>query len=116
MAMNYSWNWGVLLQPTGVGNEVYWQWLLTGFKWLLVIGGSGWLIALIIGTILGIMRTLPNKTARAIGTAYVSFFRNIPLLIQLFFWFYVAPTWLTPALQKWWFQELDPNKIGRAHV
>lgn len=36
--------------------------------------GSGWLIALIIGTILGIMRTLPNKTARAIGTAYVSFF------------------------------------------
>lgn len=109
MAMNYSWNWGVLLQPTGVGNEVYWQWLLTGFKWLLVIGGSGWLIALIIGTILGIMRTLPNKTARAIGTVYVSFFRNIPLLIQLFFWFYVAPTWLTPALQKWWFQELDPN-------
>ena len=107
--MNYSWNWGVLLQPTGVGTEVYWQWLLTGFKWLVVIGATGWLIALVIGTILGIMRTLPNKTARAIGTAYVSFFRNIPLLIQLFFWFYVAPTWLSPALQTWWFQELDPN-------
>ena len=107
--MNYSWNWGVLLQPTGVGTEVYWQWLLTGFKWLVVIGATGWLIALVIGTILGVMRTLPNKTARAIGTAYVSFFRNIPLLIQLFFWFYVAPTWLSPALQTWWFQELDPN-------
>ena len=107
--MNYSWNWGVLLQPTGVGSEVYWQWLATGFGWLLVIGSAGWLIALVIGTILGIMRTLPNKTARTIGTVYVSVFRNIPLLIQLFFWFYVVPTWLTPELQKWWFQDLSPN-------
>ena len=107
--MNYSWNWGVLLQPTGVGSEVYWQWLATGFGWLLVIGSAGWLIALVIGTILGIMRTLPNKTARTIGTVYVSVFRNIPLLIQLFFWFYVVPTWLTPGLQKWWFQDLSPN-------
>lgn len=107
--MNYNWNWSVLLQPTGVGSEVYWQWMLTGFGWLLVIGSIGWLIAMVIGTILGIMRTLPNKTARAIGTAYVSFFRNVPLLIQLFFWFYVMPTWLTPSIQKWWFQELTPN-------
>lgn len=75
----------MLLQPTGVGSEVYWQWLATGFGWLLVIGSAGWLIALVIGTILGIMRTLPNKTARTIGTVYVSVYRNIPLLIQLFF-------------------------------
>ncbi len=107
--MNYSWNWGVLLQPTGVGSEVYWQWLATGFGWLLVIGSVGWLIALIVGTVLGIMRTLPSKTARMIGTAYVSLFRNVPLLIQLFFWFYVVPTWLTPALQNWWYKELSPN-------
>lgn len=107
--MNYSWNWGVLLQPTGIGQELYWHWLVKGFGWLLVIGTVGWLIALMIGTVLGIMRTLPNKTARAIGTAYVSFFRNVPLLIQLFFWFYVMPTWLTPSLQKWWLQDLNPN-------
>lgn len=107
--MNYSWNWGVLLQPTGIGQELYWHWLAKGFGWLLVIGTAGWLIALVIGTVLGIMRTLPNKTARAIGTAYVSFFRNVPLLIQLFFWFYVMPTWLTPSLQKWWLQDLHPN-------
>lgn len=107
--MNYNWNWGVIFQPTGVGNEQYWQWLLSGFGWLLLIGGMAWLIALSIGTVLGIMRTLPSKTAQRIGTAYVTLFRNVPLLVQLFFWFYVVPTWLTPSLQKWWFQELQPT-------
>lgn len=107
--MNYHWNWGVLWQATGVGQELYWQWLAKGFGWLLVIGTVGWLIALVIGTVLGIMRTLPNKFARAIGTAYVNFFRNVPLLIQLFFWFYVMPEFLTPALKTWWLQGLHPN-------
>ena len=64
---------------------------------------------MVVGTIFGIMRTLPSKPARAIGTAYVTFFRNIPLLVQLFFWFYIAPGWLTPALQEWWYKELTPN-------
>lgn len=107
--MNYSWNWGVLFQSTGVGNELYWHWLATGFGWLLVIGSIGWTIAMVVGTILGVMRTLPNKTAQNIAVAYVSFFRNIPLLIQLFFWFYVVPTWFNASLQQWWFQELNPN-------
>lgn len=107
--MNYNWNWGVLLQPTGVGNEHYWNWLVTGFGWLLLIGGGAWLIAMAIGTVLGIMRTLPSKKAQAIGTAYVTFFRNIPLLIQLFFWFYVMPNWLPDSIQNWWYQGLSPT-------
>lgn len=71
--MNYHWNWGVLLQPTGVGGELYWHWLLTGLGWLLVIGSAAWLIALVIGSVLGVMKTLPNKTARTIATVYVGF-------------------------------------------
>lgn len=107
--MNYTWNWAVLSGATGIGQELYWHWLAKGFGWLLVIGTTGWLIALVIGTVLGIMRTLPNKVARAVGTAYVSFFRNVPLLIQLFFWFYVMPDFLSPALRQWWLQGLHPN-------
>lgn len=107
--MAYNWNWSVLTQPTGLGAELYWHWLATGFGWLLVIGTAGWLIALAIGTVLGIMRTLPNKTARAIGGLYVSFFRNVPLLIQLFFWFYVMPEWLPNNIKTWWLQDLTPN-------
>lgn len=107
--MNYNWNWSVLLQPTGVGNELYWHWLLSGFGWLLIIGSVAWMIALIVGSILGIMRTLPNKPARLIGAAYVNFFRNVPLLVQLFFWFYVAPTLLTDSLREWYFTSLSFN-------
>lgn len=107
--MNYSWNWGVLFEQTGIGNELYIHWMITGLGWLLLIGSIAWAIAMVVGTILGIMRTLPSKTARTIGTAYVTFFRNIPLLVQLFFWFYIAPGWLTPAIQEWWYKDLSPN-------
>ena len=107
--MNYNWNWGVLLQPTGVGGELYWHWLLKGFGWLLVIGLAAWIIALILGSVLGVMKTLPNKTARTIATLWVGLFRNVPLLVQLFFWFYVAPTLLTQSLREWWFTSLSFN-------
>ncbi|UNU72648.1 amino acid ABC transporter permease [Moraxella nasovis] len=101
--MNYTWNWGVLWQSTGIGTEVYWQWLLVGFGWLLVVGFSAWVIALVVGSVLGVMRTLPNKMANTIGATYVNIFRNIPLLVQLFFWFYVFPTLMPVALKDWWF-------------
>ena len=52
---------------------------------------------MVLGSITGIMRTLPSKTARTIGTAYVTLFRNVPLLIQLFIWFYVVPNFCPPG-------------------
>jgi len=85
--MNYSWNWGVLFEHTGIGNELYIHWMITGLGWLLLIGSIAWTIAMVVGTVFGIMRTLPNKTARRIGTAYVTFFRNIPCLCSYFFGF-----------------------------
>lgn len=107
--MNYSWNWGVLFQSTGVGNSTYFNWIVTGLGWLLVIAIVAWSIAFVLGSLLGIMRTLPNKTARAIGTAYVTIFRNVPLLIQLFVWFYVAPNFLPAGLKDWWVNDLSAS-------
>ena len=106
MTLNYQWNWGVLWQSTGIGNELYWHWLVIGFKWLLIIGGTAWLIAMAIGTILGIMRTLPNRKTQSIAKIYVDFFRNIPLLVQLF---YVMPNLLTEGFRTFWYQSLEPN-------
>ena len=81
--MNYSWNWGVLFEQTGIGNELYIHWMITGLGWLLLIGSIAWAIAMVVGTIFGIMRTLPNKAARSIGTAYVTFFGGIGLVNHL---------------------------------
>jgi len=107
--MNYSWNWSVLWQSTGVGDSTYLQWVLIGLGWLLVIALVAWTIAMVLGSILGIMRTLPSKTARAIGTAYVTIFRNVPLLIQLFIWFYVVPNFLPSVIRNWWINDLGAN-------
>ena len=107
--MNYSWNWAVLFQPTGVGDSTYLNWILTGIGWLLVIALVAWSIAMALGSILGIMRTLPSPAARAIGTAYVTLFRNVPLLIQLFIWFYVVPNFLPEVIRSWWINDLGAN-------
>lgn len=107
--MNYTWNWGVLFQSTGIGDETYFDWILTGIGWLLTIGSIAWIIALGLGTVMGVMRTLPSPTARKIGTAYVTVFRNIPLLVQLFVWYYVVPTWLPASIQQWWVNDLGSN-------
>lgn len=107
--MNYSWNWGVLWQSTGIGDTTYLSWIITGLGWLVVIAIVAWSIAMLFGSILGIMRTLPNKTARAIATAYVTLFRNVPLLVQLFIWFYVVPNFLPAPIKSWWMNDLGAN-------
>ena len=107
--MNYAWNWGVLWDKTGIGNEIYLNWILVGLGWLFAIGGIAWLIAMVLGTVLGIMRTLPSKTANRIASAYVTLFRNVPLLVQLFIWYYVMPDFMPAGVKNWWFNDLAPN-------
>lgn len=89
--MGYQFDWGVIVR------EPYWHWLLNGFIKTLILGSISWGIALFLGVIIGTIRTLPLKLARAIGKTYVEFFRNIPLLVQLFFWYYVIP----PMVGQW---------------
>jgi glutamate/aspartate transport system permease protein len=64
-----------------------------------------WIIALVIGSVVGVLRTLPSKTAGRIGFLYVEFFRNIPLLVQLFLWFFVLPE-LVPQSWGLWLKQL----------
>ena len=106
--MAYNWNWGVFLQDTGIGNqETYLDWLVTGLKWTLALGVSAFIIALAVGSVMGVFRTTPNKILSRIGTCYVEFFRNIPLLVQLFIWYFVLPEVLPFGLGEA-FKQLNP--------
>ena len=98
--MNYVWNWGVLWDKTGIGNEIYLHWVLTGLLWLFGIGAIAWMIAMVLGTLLGIMRTLPHQGLNRVAAAYVTVFRNVPLLIQLFIWYYVVPNFFPEGLKQ----------------
>src|SRR5664279_2340495 len=97
-AMGYSWNWGVFLQPSATGDDTYLGWMFYGFKMTIGLSLSAWLIALLLGAIIGVLRTVPSKTLSGFAMAYVELFRNIPLLVQLFLWYFVLPELLPKSL------------------
>ncbi|MGJ5071144.1 amino acid ABC transporter permease [Bradyrhizobium oligotrophicum] len=105
--MNYTWNWHIFLEPNPTGAGTYFDMLLSGLKVTIVTSLSAWVIALICGTIVGILRSLPSKLATWIGFVYVEFFRNMPLLVQLFLWFFVLPE-LLPRTAGLWLKQM-PN-------
>ncbi|MGJ4952422.1 amino acid ABC transporter permease [Bradyrhizobium sp. HKCCYLS20291] len=105
--MNYTWNWHIFLEPNPTGAGTYLDMLLAGLKVTIVTSLLAWVIALMFGTIVGILRTLPSKLATWIGFLYVEFFRNMPLLVQLFLWFFVLPE-LLPRAAGLWLKQL-PN-------
>src|SRR5690348_2651552 len=90
-----------------MGTGTYLDLLLSGLALTLETGVLAWIIALITGSVVGVMRTLPSKGANWFGFAYVEFFRNMPLLVQLFLWFFVLPEVL-PRSAGLWLKQL-PN-------
>ncbi len=107
--MNYNWDWGVFFKSTGIGNEIYLDWYLTGLGWTIGIAVAAWIIALLLGSVLGVMRTVPNRWVSAIATTYVEIFRNVPLLVQLFIWYFVIPDLMPERFQEWFKQDLNPT-------
>lgn len=99
--MNYHWNWRIFgeLSPDGV--HTYWDTLLSGLAWTLATSLAGWVMALALGFAVGALRTLPGRWLPLLGTAYVELFRNVPLLVQMFLWFFVAPELLPQAAGDW---------------
>ena len=82
--MNYNWNWHIFLEPNPTGSGTYLDMLLSGLALTIKTALLAWIIALIFGSVIGVLRTLPAKAASWIGFCYVEFFRNMPLLVQLF--------------------------------
>ncbi len=100
--MNYNWNWGILFE------EPYFGWLLSGLQWTLLVASAAWVIAFLLGSVIGILRTVDNRIARTIGAVYVEVFRGVPLLVQLFLWYFVVPELVPEALGMWMKRDM-PN-------
>jgi len=96
--MKYQWDWQIFVQDTG-GGETYLQWMLSAWGWTLSVAGLGWVVALIFGAVIGTLRTVPNKGLQWFSNAWVELFRNIPVLVQVFIWYYVLPE-MVPALKS----------------
>jgi glutamate/aspartate transport system permease protein len=96
--VNYHWNWGIFWQPAPDGAGPYYSWLLSGLGWTLSTALAAWAIALALGAVVGTLRTTPHPWVVRLGNAYVELFRNIPLLVQMFLWYFVLPELLPKAL------------------
>jgi glutamate/aspartate transport system permease protein len=108
--MRYNWNWAVLV------TEPYVYWLLSGLMWTVLIALAGWAIALVLGTGVGVARTLRQPVVRALAGAYVEIFRNVPLLVQIFLWYFVLPELLPPAAGQWLKRDLPHAEFWTAVV
>ncbi len=97
--MKYDWQWSIFTEAAADGSGTWLHYLFGGLIWTLVTALAAWILALSIGSVVGTLRTTPLPWIVRLGNAYVEVFRNIPLLVQMFLWFFVLP-------------ELLPEQIG----
>ncbi|HET7730597.1 MAG TPA: amino acid ABC transporter permease, partial [Usitatibacter sp.] len=103
-------DFSILLQQAPSGGMTYLGWLGSGTLWTLLVSILAWIIAFTLGSILGVLRTTPLRIPRRIATAYVELFRNVPLLVQMFLWYFVMPEVIPKAWGDWIKTEL-PNLV-----
>lgn len=96
--MNYHWNWKIFWEASPEGTGSYLSTLVSGLGWTLATALTAWCMALALGVAVGILRTLPAGPAARIANGYVELFRNVPLLVQMFLWYFVVPELLPKAL------------------
>ena len=113
--MNYNWNWGIFWELSPDASGTYLQTLINGLQWTLATGITAWIFALLFGAIVGTMRTAPVVWMARLGDAYVELFRNIPLLVQMFLWFFVVPE-LLPRDWGNWLKQLPNSSFWTAVV
>ena len=97
-----AWDWQVFCKDTidgevvascfgKGGDRTYLDWMLSAWGWTLSVALCALVVALLVGSLMGILRTTPNKWFVALGNAWTELFRNIPLLVQIFLWYHVIP-------------------------
>ena len=93
-----KWDWGLYTRDTG-GGETYFHALMTAWGWTCSVAVLSLILALVVGSVIGILRTVPSKWWVGFGNTWTQVFRNIPLLVQIFLWYYVLPA-IFPILFK----------------
>lgn len=102
-----TWDWQVFCKNTidgevmprcfgGGGDITYLDWMISAWGWTLSVAVLALVVALCVGSLMGILRTVPSKGLSFLGNAWTELFRNIPLLVQIFIWYHVVPSLIPP--------------------
>lgn len=93
--MNYQFDWAV------VTSGRYFDWLVEGLVTTLKLSAVSIGIAFVVGLVIAILRMSPLRIARGFALGYLEFFRNTPLLVQIFFWYFGSYKVLPAAVNDW---------------
>lgn len=99
--MNYHWNWQIFGQQSPDGSGTYLQSIVDGLYWTLATACAAWVVALALGFLVGALCTVKRRWLARIATSYIELFRNIPLLVQMFLFYFVLPELLPASLGDW---------------
>ena len=95
-----SWEWQVFLSDDGSG-RTYLEWMIQAWGWTLSVAACAWVIAISFGFVIGTLRTFHKYPLLvSLGNTWVEVFRNVPILVQVFLWYFVLPKIYTP-MQNW---------------
>ncbi len=98
---------GIFLEQVPDGDAAWWQMLAAGLGWTLATAFCAWILAFALGSLVGVVRTTERRWLVRAGDAWVELFRNVPLIVQFFVWYFVVPG-LIPAVKRW-VVTLDPT-------
>lgn len=104
--MTFNVDWSVFVEDAQVADMPWWEYLLNGVGWTLALSACAWVVAMVLGSIVGTLRTTDRPWVVQLGNAWVELFRNIPLLVQMFLWYFVVPEFIPPL--KAWMVATDP--------
>ena len=99
--MNYHWNWQIFGQQSPDGSGTYLQSIFNGLYWTLATACTAWVVALALGFLVGAVCTVKRRWLARIALAYIELFRNIPLLVQMFLFYFVLPELLPSSIGDW---------------
>jgi polar amino acid transport system permease protein len=93
--LSYQFDWSIITSGQ------YFEWLVSGLMLTLQISTVGIIFSFIIGLLIAVMRMSHFRPVRWFAHAYLEFFRNTPLLVQIFFWYFGSYKLLPTVANDW---------------
>lgn len=98
----------IFFEMNADGDAPWWTNLANGLGWTLSTALFAAILAFALGSVIGVVRTTSRPWLVRLGNAYVELFRNIPLIVQFFIWYFVVPG-VVPAVKRW-VTTIDPTQ------
>jgi polar amino acid transport system permease protein len=81
--------------------DEYPQWILKGVVTMFELTALAWLLAMVVGIVLATIRMSNSRVGQGAVAAYVEYHQNVPMLVQIFLWYFGIPALMAAGLQQW---------------